>query len=259
MTLKVLTYNVNGIRAALSKDLVYFLEKENPDIVCFQELKALASQFDATVFERRGYYCYWFSAQKLGYSGVGILSKKPANHIEYGIGHELFDFEGRIIRADFDGFSVISAYFPSGTSGDSRQLVKFDFLEQFYGHIKELKSRIPNLIICGDYNICHEAIDIHDPKGNKNSSGFLPEERAWMSQFFKSGFIDTFRYLNKEAANHYTWWSYRANARQNNKGWRIDYISVSDALADGIIEAKILPNDIHSDHCASYAILDLKL
>ncbi len=257
MPLKVLTYNVNGIRAALAKELVDFLDKENPDIVCFQEIKALSSQFDASVFERHGYYCYWFSAQKLGYSGVGILSKKAANHIEYGVGDELADFEGRVIRADFETFSVISAYFPSGTAGDHRQIVKYNFLDLFSRHINQLKTKIPNLIICGDYNICHEAIDIHDPKGNKDSSGFLPEEREWMSAFFKSGFIDTFRHLNKEAPNHYTWWSYRANARQNNKGWRIDYISVNKELADSIIDAKILPNDIHSDHCASYVILSI--
>ncbi|MFM9946102.1 MAG: exodeoxyribonuclease III [Bacteroidia bacterium] len=257
MPLKVLTYNVNGIRSALTKNLLGFLEREQPDVACFQELKAMPVQIDNSLFERLGYNCYWFSAEKKGYSGVGILSKQKPKHVEYGIGHELFDYEGRIIRLDFEKFSVISAYFPSGTTGPIRQDVKYVFLDFFYNYIHQLRYVIPNLIICGDYNICHEAIDIHDPKGNKDSSGFLPEERAWMSAFFKSGFVDTFRSLNPGVAHKYTWWSFRANARNNNKGWRIDYISVSEGLASKITDAQILPLDIQSDHCASYVVMDL--
>jgi exodeoxyribonuclease-3 len=256
MMMKVLTYNVNGIRAALNKDLVGFLKRENPDIVCFQELKALPEQIDEPLFAEMGYHCYWFSAQKKGYSGVGILTKLKPLHAEYGCGHTLFDDEGRVLRLDFEGFSVISAYFPSGTSGDIRQNIKYTFLEYFLEHVEQLQKTLPNLIICGDYNICHESIDIHDPKGNKDSSGFLPEERAWMTTFFDSGFIDTFRYLNPGVAHQYTWWSFRANARQNNKGWRIDYISASKPLQNNIKEAKILPGDIQSDHCASYTVFD---
>lgn len=257
MSLKILTYNVNGIRSALTKNLLGFLERENPDIVCMQEIKAQPDQIDNSLFEHLGYSCYWFSAEKKGYSGVGILSKQKPKHVEYGIGHELFDYEGRIIRADFDSFSVISAYFPSGTTGPVRQDVKYVFLDTIYNHIEKLKEKIPNLIICGDYNICHEAIDIHDPKGNKDSSGFLPEERAWMSAFFKSGFVDTFRFLNPGVPHKYTWWSFRANARNNNKGWRIDYISVNEELSDKIKEANILPFDLQSDHCASYTVMDI--
>lgn len=254
---KILTYNLNGIRAALSKNLLGFLERENPDVVCFQEIKALPEQIDNSLFEHLGYKCYWYSAQKKGYSGVGILSKEEPKNVKLGVGHDVFDYEARIIQADFEGYSVISAYFPSGTTGELRQDVKYAFLDYFYNHLDYLKSMIPNLIVCGDYNICHEAIDIHDPKGNKDSSGFLPEERAWMSAFFKNGFTDTFRYLNPGLAHQYTWWSYRANARNNNKGWRIDYISVSTPLTLKIKEAKILPFDIQSDHCASYAVVDV--
>ena len=257
MSLKIITYNVNGIRAALTKNLLGFLERENPDIVCLQEIKAQPYQIDNSLFEHLGYHCQWYSAEKKGYSGVGILSKQKPKHVEYGIGHELFDYEGRILRADFDSFSVISAYFPSGTTGPIRQDVKYVFLDTFYNHIETLKAKIPNLIICGDYNICHEAIDIHDPKGNKDSSGFLPEERAWMSAFFKSGFVDTFRFLNPDVPHQYTWWSYRANARNNNKGWRIDYISINKELSTKLKEAKIFPFDLQSDHCASYAVVDL--
>lgn len=253
--MKVLTYNINGIRAALKKDLIGFLKRENADVVCFQELKANSDQFDVAEFEQLGYKCYWFSAEKKGYSGVGLLCKEEPKHVEYGCGHELFDAEGRVIRADFDGVSVISAYFPSGSSGDLRQEVKYQFLDHFYEYIEELKKDLPNLCICGDYNICHEAIDIHDPVRNKKSSGFLPEERAWMSAFFKSGFIDTFRHLNPEPHN-YTWWSYRANARANNKGWRIDYISVAAHLQDKIAQSGILADDVQSDHCGSYAVFD---
>lgn len=254
---KILTYNVNGIRAAINKDLIGFLKRENPDIVCFQEIKAQPDQIDNPLFEELGYHCYWYSATKKGYSGVGILSKEKAMDVKYGVGHELFDYEGRIIQADFKNFSVLSTYFPSGTTGDIRQDVKYDFLDYFYAHAEKLKTEKENVIICGDYNICHEAIDIHDPKGNKDSSGFLPEERAWMSAFFKNGYTDTFRYLNPGVPHQYTWWSFRANARQNNKGWRIDYISVSQSLEDKIKDAKILPFDLQSDHCASYTILEL--
>ena len=239
------------------KNLLAFLEREQPDVACFQELKAQPDQIDNSLFEHLGYNCYWYSAQKKGYSGVGIISKKKPNHVEYGISHELFDYEGRVIRADFENFSVISAYFPSGTTGEIRQDVKYVFLDQIYEHLQNLKKTIPNLIVCGDYNICHEAIDIHDPKGNKDSSGFLPQERAWMSAFFNSGFVDTFRFMNLDKPNQYTWWSFRANARNNNKGWRIDYISTNKELSDKIVEAKILPADVQSDHCASYTVLDL--
>ena len=216
-------------------------------MLCIQETKALQEQVDTGVFEDLGYHHYWFSAQKKGYSGVAILTKKEPNKVVYGSGIDHMDFEGRILRVDFDEVSVMSLYLPSGTNVD-RLDYKFKFMDEFQDYIEKLKKEIPNLVICGDYNICHEAIDIHDPVRNKTVSGFLPEERSWLDGFMKSGFIDSFRYLNSEP-HQYSWWSYRANARNNNKGWRIDYALVSSPLKENISRSFILPEAKHSDHC----------
>ena len=217
----------------------------------------MEEQIDPETVSNLDYHKYYFSAEKKGYSGVGIYSKKEPIHVEYGCGHELFDKEGRIIRLDFEKFSVISAYFPSGTTGDIRQDVKYEFLDFFYDYVQDLRKSIPNLIVCGDYNICNKAIDIHNPVSNKNSSGFLPEERAWMDKWFENGMLDSFRFIHGDKLDQYTWWSFRANARANNKGWRIDYISVSDTLRDQLIGAEIRPDAVHSDHCPIYAILEV--
>ena len=243
----LLTYNINGIRAALKKDLNGWLSVVDADIVCLQEIKAKPEQFDQQVFNKIGYECYINSAEKPGYSGVAILSKIKPKHVEYGCGIEKIDVEGRVIRADYSDYSVMSIYFPSG-SNPERQSFKMEFLGLFYNYITELKKTIPNLIISGDYNICHTEIDIHNPKVNKNSSGFLPEEREWVTQFIASGFIDSFRYLNKEP-HHYSWWSYRANSRAKNLGWRIDYNMVSTSLLPKLKRSQILPTARHSDHC----------
>ena len=245
--MKVLSYNVNGIRAALKKGFADWLQAADPDVLCIQETKALQEQVDTGVFEDLGYHHYWFSAQKKGYSGVAILTKKEPNKVVYGSGIDHMDFEGRILRVDFDEVSVMSLYLPSGTNVD-RLDYKFKFMDEFQDYIEKLKKEIPNLVICGDYNICHEAIDIHDPVRNKTVSGFLPEERSWLNGFMKSGFIDSFRYLNSEP-HQYSWWSYRANARNNNKGWRIDYALVSSPLKENISRSFILPEAKHSDHC----------
>ena len=245
--MKLLSYNVNGIRAALSKGFASWLKATEADVIYIQEIKALESQIDTTVFDELGYHHYWFSAQKKGYSGVAILCKKKPNNIVYGSGIEHMDFEGRILRVDFDAVSIMSLYLPSGTN-TARLDYKFQFMDEFQAYINQLKVSHPNLIICGDYNICHQPIDIHDPIRNKNTSGFLPEERAWLDQFMKSGFIDSFRLLNPEP-HQYSWWSYRANARANNKGWRIDYALVSTPLEAQIERSFILPEAKHSDHC----------
>ena len=245
--MKIISYNVNGIRAALNKGLLDWLESANPDVVCLQEIKAMKEQLDLSVFEDAGYhYNYWFSAQKKGYSGVAILSKIQPNHIEYGTGIESMDFEGRNLSLDFDDFSVMSLYLPSGTN-DARLDHKLEYMDMFQNYINDLKVEIPNLIICGDYNICHEEIDIHNPK-MKGVSGFLPVEREWIGNFIRSGFIDSFRYLHPEK-QEYSWWSYRANARANNKGWRLDYAMVSKPLQENINRAVILSEAVHSDHC----------
>src|SRR5690606_29513563 len=199
---------------------------------------------------------YWFSADKKGYSGVAILSKTEPKHVSYGTGIDYMDAEGRNIRADFDGFSVMSLYLPSGTN-IARLEHKFQYMDDFLEYTKALRKEIPNLVICGDYNICHEAIDIHDPIRNATVSGFLPEERAWLSSFIDSGFIDSFRHFNKEPHN-YTWWSYRANARNNNKGWRIDYNMVSQPLEPRLKRAAILPEAKHSDHCPVLLEIDFQ-
>ena len=252
---KIFTYNVNGIRAALRKDFASWLKATNPDVLCLQEIKANSEQFDESIFTDLGYNCFWNSAEKKGYSGVAILTKTKPQHVEYGCGIEQIDFEGRILRADFDDFSVMSAYFPSGSSGDLRQAFKIKFLNQFQTYINTLKKDFPKLIISGDYNICHKAIDIHNPQRNKNTSGFLPEEREWMSGFITSGFVDSFRSLNPEPHN-YSWWSYRANARAKNLGWRIDYNMISKNLLAHLSRSAILSQAFHSDHCPVVVELD---
>lgn len=245
--MKILSYNVNGIRAAFNKGFIEWLKATDADVICIQETKALKEQVDTQLLDTLGYHHYWFSAQKKGYSGVAIFSKIKPKNVSYGSGIEHMDFEGRIIRADFDAVSVMSLYLPSGTNSD-RLGYKFQFMDDFQNYINQLKKEIPNLVICGDYNICHQAIDIHDPVRNKNVSGFLPEERAWLDAFINSGFIDSFRFLNTEP-HQYSWWSYRANARNNNKGWRIDYALVSTPLKKNIGRSFLLPEAKHSDHC----------
>ncbi len=246
--MKIISYNVNGIRAAMRKGFIDWLKAADPDIICLQETKAIQDQVEIAEIEAAGYpYHYWYSAQKKGYSGVAIFSKIKPNHVEYGTKIDHMDFEGRNLRVDFDAFSVMSLYLPSGTN-INRLEHKFGYMADFQQYINNLKKEIPNLIICGDYNICHEAIDIHDPIRNANVSGFLPVERQWLDGFMKSGFIDSFRHFNKEPHN-YTWWSYRAGARGNNKGWRIDYNLVSESLRDNLKRAVILPDALHSDHC----------
>ena len=245
---KIISYNVNGIRAALRKGLADWLKESNPDILCLQELKANQDQVEPEEFEGLGYRQYWFSAEKKGYSGVAIFSKEEPRHVEYGMGIDLYDSEGRVIRADYEDYSVISVYHPSGSSGDHRQDFKMKWLADFYDYIKGLKEEIPNLVISGDYNICHKPIDIHNPVSNKNSSGFLPEEREWLTEFLELGFIDSFRKFHPEP-DQYSWWSFRMNARARNLGWRIDYNMVSKELDEKIADASILQQVHHSDHC----------
>ena len=254
--MNIISYNVNGIRAALKKGFLDWLQQANPDVLCLQETKAQPEQLDLDIFEDAGYpYHYWFSAQKKGYSSVAVLCKQKPKHVAYGTGIDYMDFEGRNLRVDFENVSVMSLYLPSGTNPD-RLNYKFTYMDDFQVYINELKKEIPNLVICGDYNICHEAIDIHDPVRNAKVSGFLPEERAWLDAFIQSGFVDSFRQLNNEP-HQYSWWSYRANARANNKGWRIDYAMVSEPLKEHIKRAFILPKAVHSDHCPVGITLDL--
>ncbi|MDC0231465.1 exodeoxyribonuclease III [Aureispira] len=249
-TLNILSYNVNGIRAAIKKDWIGWVGSNNFDIIGIQETKAQEEQVPLDALKDLGYkYLYWHSAEKKGYSGVTIFSKIKPDKVVYGMGVDRFDMEGRVIRADFGDLTLLNCYFPSGTSGDIRQSVKYDFLNTFYDWISELKKERPKLIIQGDYNVAHTEMDIHNPKSNKKTSGFLPEERAWMTKWFNEGdFIDTFRVQNPELEK-YSWWSYRAGARKNNKGWRIDYQAVSKNLKDNVLHSDLLNDAVHSDHC----------
>ncbi|GGE57628.1 exodeoxyribonuclease-3 [Pedobacter psychrotolerans] len=248
--MKIISYNVNGIRAASTKNFFGWLQATNADMVCLQEVKALPEQITEIIalIEQLGYHHFWFPAQKKGYSGVAILTKIEPNRVVFGCGEEWIDQEGRILRADFDDFSLMSLYMPSGSSGDERQVKKYEFMRFFDAYIGTLRQEIPNLIVSGDYNICHTSIDIHNPKSNANSSGFLPEERKWMQLFLDNGFIDTFRYFNQDP-HHYTWWSYRAGSRGKNLGWRIDYHLVTRQMESRLKNVRILPDAIHSDHC----------
>ncbi|MDR0970787.1 MAG: exodeoxyribonuclease III [Bacteroidales bacterium] len=247
--MKIISYNVNGIRAAVKKGFISWLQQESPDVICIQETKAQEDQMPTEELNAIGYNCYYFSAKKKGYSGVAIFSKQKPDNVVYGMGIEKYDNEGRMIRADFGDKSIISVYHPSGTSGEERQAFKMQWLEDFQKFIEELSKTRSKLIICGDYNICHQEIDIFDPKGNKNNSGFLPEERQWIDSFIKSGYIDSFRYIYPQKKDMYSWWSYRFNARKNNRGWRIDYSMVTDNMKENIKDASILMDVFHSDHC----------
>ena len=246
--MKIITYNVNGIRAALGKGFIQWLAAAAPDVLCLQETKAQPGQIPEEEFRALGYDCYWHSAEKKGYSGVGILTRTRPDQVITGMGMPEYDREGRFIRADFGSLSVVSVYHPSGTTGEERQDFKMEWLEDYLDYVNRLKESRPDLVLSGDYNICHKPIDIHDPIRNANSSGFLPEERAWMDRFLAAGYVDTFRVFNDQP-HQYTWWSYRAGARQRNLGWRIDYHMVTDSLKPLLQSARILPEALHSDHC----------
>jgi exodeoxyribonuclease-3 len=246
--MKITSYNVNGIRSAITKGLLDWITEDQSDVYLFQEIKANEADIPTELFTNMGYEAHWFSAQKKGYSGVGLLTKIKPSQVIRGCGIEQADFEGRVIQAEINGIHIVNTYFPSGSSGDERQGYKMTFLNEYLDWMQREKLLAKNLIVAGDYNICHQAIDIHDPVGNKNASGFLPEERAWMDSFFDAGMVDSFRRINPEP-HQYSWWSFRANARNNNKGWRIDYINVSKALEGKIAHAAILPDVKHSDHC----------
>ena len=246
--MKIITYNVNGLRAALRKGFLEWTRAAEADILCLQEVKALPSELPISAFEDLGYSCYFATAEKRGYSGVAIFSRQPVLQVEVGCGLSAYDKEGRLLRIDLDNMSILSVYIPSGTSGEDRQAFKMQFLEDFITYITALRQRFPKILVSGDFNICHKPIDIHDPIRNKNSSGFLPEERAWLSAFIDSGFVDTFRYSCKEA-QQYTWWSYLAHARARNLGWRIDYHMATQVLQPQLRRSQILRHALHSDHC----------
>lgn len=254
--MKLISYNLNGIRAAMSKGLMDWFKEESPDIFCVQETKAYPDQMEAAHFDGLGYKCYWNSAEKKGYSGTGIVSRIPFDHVYFGIGDDKFDVEGRLIRADFGDYTLICSYFPSGSMGDHRQEFKMEYLHEFTKYIKRLKEERSKLIITGDFNICHKPIDINNPERHTNTSGFLPEEREWFDQLIGLGFVDTFRQFCQEP-NRYSWWSYRSGARARNVGWRIDYFLVSENVRQGLSAADIQDWVVHSDHCPVTADMNI--
>jgi exodeoxyribonuclease-3 len=255
--MRIISYNVNGLRAAIKKGFIDWLKTNPADVICLQEVKATEADIDVTALEALGFSHHWFCAQKKGYSGVAVFTKIKPDSVKAGCGFELSDFEGRVIEVQFGDVKIINAYFPSGTSGEERQTYKYQWLDEMHTYLNELRQQNPKLILCGDYNIAHTEIDIHDPKGNKKSSGFLPEEKEWMTKFLGNGWIDTFREFHPEP-HRYSWWSQRfPSVRLNNKGWRIDYITVTEPLRSQLKDADIFPDVKHSDHCPVYIEINI--
>jgi len=245
----VISFNANGIRSAARKGFYDWLLAQEADFVCVQETRAQFEQLTVDeLYFPKDFYCDYYCAVKKGYSGVAIYARKPPQHVKKGLGFSVCDEEGRYIQFDYPGLSVISIYLPSGTSGEGRQVIKYDFLARFAEHLRVLKSEGRELIICGDYNIAHKQIDIKNWRGNQKNSGFLPEERMWMDELFGSlGFVDAFRQKNQEA-EQYTWWSNRGQAWANNVGWRIDYQVVTPGLLDSVAAVDIYRDTRFSDH-----------
>jgi len=261
---KVISVNVNGIRAAQRKGFFEWLKLVDADVICIQETKAQEDQLDDSLFYPKEYHCYYFDAQKKGYSGVAIYCKQKPDKITRGLGKidknsdwELMDSEGRYIQADFGKLSIVSLYLPSGSAKEERQLLKYDFMERFTPILKSIRRKRSEYIICGDWNIAHKNIDIKNWRPNQKNSGFLPEERAWLDMLFdKVGMVDGFRVVNQEE-HQYTWWSNRGQAWTNNVGWRIDYHIITPGLADKVKHASIYKEQRFSDHAP--LILDYKI
>lgn len=254
--MKIVSANLNGIRAAVNKGFFEWLDKESPDVVCLQELKATEDQIDILTLQSLGYHYFFHPAEKKGYSGVGILSKQKPDKVVIGMNQPIYDSEGRVIRADFGNLSVLCVYIPSGTTGDIRQEFKMQFLSDFSAFVQNLRNERPGLLICGDYNICHKPIDINHPERHAKTSGFLPEERSWFDEFVATGMIDSFREFDK-SAEKYSWWSYRAGSRAKNLGWRIDYHLISQELRPFLKSATIFNELQFSDHCPVMAELEM--
>ncbi|GAA3938547.1 exodeoxyribonuclease III [Hymenobacter algoricola] len=253
--MKIITYNVNGLRSALSKGLLDWVREADPDVLCLQEIKAGREPLDVSEFEALGYRAYLHPAHKPGYSGVAIFSKQPPKAVVVGCGTECYDLEGRVLRLDFEDFSVLNTYMPSGTSGDERQAFKLEWLRFFREYVRTLRATLPGLVIGGDFNCCQRDIDLHNAKTNQNSPGFTPAERAWFADFLADGFTDAFRHHHGDASGHYSWWTFRSGARARNVGWRLDHLLVDAGLQPRIKAAGHMTDAVHSDHCPVFVEL----
>ena len=255
--MKIVSYNLNGLRSALGKGLLEWVAATRPDVLCVQEIKAGTAPLDVSGFEALGYHAYLHPAQKPGYSGVATFSLRPPLAVATGCGNDLYDCEGRVLRLDFENVSVLNTYMPSGTSGEVRQAFKLEWLRWFRAYVAELRQQpaVPPLIIGGDFNCCPAALDLHNPKANQNTTGFTPAERQWFANLLADGFLDSFRHLHPEAPGHYSWWSYRAGSRQRNVGWRLDHLLLDTRLLPRLQGAGLWPDAIHSDHCPTWVEL----
>ena len=246
--MRIITLNANGIRAAEKKGVFSWLKKQNADVVCIQETKAQEHQLTAEAFHPESYHCYYHDAVKKGYSGVALYCKKQPDEIIKGIGWEDVDVEGRFIEARFGTLSVISLYLHSGSASEERQAVKYKFLDRFLPYLRDLAKDGRDYVVCGDWNIAHTEKDIRNAKGNKNNSGFLPKERAWLDELFSDNqWFDAFRML-EQADHEYTWWSNRGQSWAKNVGWRIDYHVVSKAFEDKVQATDVYRGERFSDH-----------
>ncbi|MEP4079217.1 exodeoxyribonuclease III [Haloferula sp.] len=246
--MKLISWNVNGIRACLKKGLADFLSSENPDILCLQETKARAEQVELPL-EFGGYHAEWNSAQKPGYSGVAVFSREKPISVVHGIGIEEHDTEGRVLTLEYPDFRLVNVYTPNAQNELRRLAYRMEWDEAFRAYVCDLESQGKPVVICGDLNVAHQEIDLARPKQNRGSAGFSDEERDGFSKLVESGFIDTYRHFHPDKEGAYSWWSYRAGARANNVGWRIDYFSVSQKLEDRLDSADILHEVLGSDHC----------
>ncbi len=246
--MKIVSWNVNGLRAVLKKNFMKYLAEENPDIFCIQETKLQEAQIPQEILELQGYHSYWNFAERKGYSGVAVFTRQKPISVVYSIGDADFDHEGRLLLLEFEDFSLINCYFPNGQKDDERLQFKLSYYARMFELMQRIRESGKNLIVCGDFNTAHHPIDLANPKQNEKVSGFLPIERAWLDKIEEHGWVDTFRQFNQEP-DQYSWWSYRFNARMKNAGWRIDYFFVNSEFLNKIKNAFIRQQVMGSDHC----------
>ncbi len=254
--MRLVSWNVNGIRAAAKRGLLEWLSGTGADVYCLQETKAHPDQVDESLREPQGFHTFWACAERPGYSGVALFLRRQAQEVTAGLGIPRFDTEGRVLAARYPQFLLFNVYFPNGKMNDERLQYKMDFYEEFLGRLVALRDRGECIVICGDYNTAHKEIDLSHPKDNVKVSGFLPQEREWMDRLAGHGFVDTFRMFHTDGG-HYTWWDMKTRARERNIGWRLDYFFVSDNLAGAVRDAAIHPEVFGSDHCPVSLTLDL--